>query len=310
MTRIDTNGIYIECDTFGDASNPALVLIMGLSGQMILWDEDLCRGFADRGLYVIRFDNRDTGLSAKIEDPVPMMSEKMLAAAFKGEKIHPPYTLGDMALDAFGLMDGLGVKQAHVLGASMGGMIAQTMAVMQPDRILSLTSLSSATGNPDVGAAVSPDIGAAGASGVDQGFAPLQAPPSERSAYIDYLVNGMRELSGPGYAFDDNEARVLAARCYDRCYYPQGTFRQLMAIMASGNRRPSLCRIAVPTLVIHGDCDPLVPVEAGIDTAEAIRGAKLKIIAGMGHDLPRQVWPEVINSVCRHIENHSNRNLT
>ncbi len=297
MPKIDTNNIYIEYDTLGNASDPALLLIMGLSGQMILWDEDLCRGFVNRGLYVIRFDNRDAGLSAKFEDPGPLTSEKMLSAVLNGDKICPPYTLEDMARDAFGLMDGLGVKQAHVLGASMGGMIAQTMAIMHPDRVLTLTSISSAAGNLD--------IGGPGRHTAQREFVPLQIPPAERSAYIDFMAKGMQALSGPGYMFDEGEARVLAARCYDRCYYPRGTTRQLLAIMASENRRPALCRLAVPTLVIHGDCDPLVPVEAGIDTANAISGARLKIINGMGHDLPRQIWPDIIDTVCRHIEDHS-----
>jgi len=292
MPNIKANGIDIEYDTFGDSSNPAILMIMGLSGQMILWDKVLCEGIADQGLYVIRFDNRDVGLSSKIEGSPAEDPAKLLAAVWKGEKITPPYTLEDMADDGFGLMDGLGIKKAHICGASMGGMIAQTMAIMHPDRVLSLISIASATGNPDsIDHEMPPN---------EQPFVPPEPAPTERFAYIEHNVNGMRELSGPGFEFNEEESRILVTQLYDRCFYPQGSARQVLAIIASGNRKPALLKLNVPTLVIHGDCDPLVPVKGGIDTANAIPGAELMIIKGMGHDIPKQIWPDIIRAISRH----------
>jgi len=269
-----------------------LLLIMGLSGQMLLWDKEFCTGLANRRLYVIRFDNRDVGLSTKIETTDSADPGMLLEAAWKGKKITPPYTLDDMADDAFGLLDGLDIKQAHVCGASMGGMIAQTMAIMHPERVLSLISIASTTGNPEI-AASEPEA-------IEPTFIPQDPVPAEREANIDYTVKGMRELSGPGFYFDEAQARILAAESFDRCFYPQGSARQFLAIMASANRKPALSQLTVPTLVIHGDSDPLVPIEGGIDTADAVPGSKLLIIKGMGHDLPRQAWPRIIDAITEH----------
>lgn len=289
MPNIQANGIQIEYDTFGDPSSPALLLIAGLSGQMILWDETLCEQLSERSLYVIRFDNRDVGLSSKFEKVGESEIREILAAAWRGEEIKAPYTIDDMADDAIGLLNGLGIEKFHVCGASMGGMIAQNIAIRYPDRVLSLISFASSTGNPEISSASMQEV------------APRPVPPvpvpHEREANIEYTVNGMRELSGPGFPFDEEEVRKLAADCYDRCFCPEGTARQILAIIASGNRKPALTKLTVPTLVIHGDSDPLVPVEAGRDTADAVPGAKLLIIEGMGHDLPRGAWPRIIDAI-------------
>ena len=245
MPSIQANGIQIEYHTFGEPSSPILILIAGLSGQMILWDDVLCEQLADRGLYVIRFDNRDVGLSSKIDEVGEAEIRSLMAAAWRGEEISVPYGIDDMADDAIGLIEGLGRGRFHVCGASMGGMIAQNIAIRYPDRVLSLISIASSTGNPEI------------SSVREEEMAPLPAPPipvpHEREANIEYMVNGMRELSGPGFPFDEEEVRTLAAICYDRSFYPEGTARQLLAIIASGNRKPALGKLSVPTLVIHGE---------------------------------------------------------
>jgi len=291
MAKIKANGIQIEYDTFGDPARPALILITGLSGQMILWGEDLCAELAERGLYVIRFDNRDTGLSSRIESPGDPHPETLLTALGRGENITVPYHLEDMAADTIGLMDAMGIEKAHVCGASMGGMIAQIMALNYPERVLSLISISSSTGNPDVHKKM-----------VKKVETPLKGPvpvPREREAYIEYMVSGMKELSGPGFLFDEVEVSELAGELYDRSFYPEGATRQLLAILAGGNRKSALSKINIPTLVIHGDSDPLVPVESGYDTAEAIPGAELLVIKGMGHDLPKGIWPRVVDAISK-----------
>lgn len=292
MPNVHVNGIQIEYETFGDYSSPPLLLIMGLGGQMILWDEELCGMLANRGLYVIRFDNRDVGLSSKFEEVEETEARAMLADAWRGEEIKVPYTIDDMADDVIGLLDALGLKKAHICGASMGGMIAQTVAIRYPDRVLSLISMASSTGNPE--------LASARLEAIDDISIPPIHVPKEREANIEYTVKGMRELLGSGFPFDEEEVRKLAAECYDRSFYPQGATRQLLAIVVSGNRRPALKKVRVPTLVIHGDCDPLVPVEAGRDTAEAIPGADILIIEGMGHDLPRGTWPRIVEAISDH----------
>jgi pimeloyl-ACP methyl ester carboxylesterase len=271
MPNLPTNGIQIEYDTFGDSSSPPLLLIMGFGGQMILWDPEFCRQLAEAGLYVIRFDNRDVGLSSKLEET---------------------YTLEDMSGDAIGLLDGLGIHEAHVCGASMGGMIAQTMAIRHPDRVSSLICMASTTGNPQA-VPVAPEA-------IDSPAIPLVSTPREREANIEYTVKGMRELAGPGFAFDEQRARRMAATLYDRCFCPEGAARQFLALLSSGNRRPALTKLTLPTLVIHGTCDPLVPVEHGRDLAEAVPGADLLIIEGMGHNLPREVWPRIVAAIAAH----------
>ncbi len=292
MPNISANGIQLEYDTFGKVSSPALLLIMGLSGQMILWEEDFCRQRADQGLYVIRFDNRDVGLSTKIEINTELDLQELIDRTQKGEAVEPPYTLDDMADDVAGLLDGLDIKKAHVCGASMGAMIAQIFAVRYPLRVLSLISISSTTGSLDLIAQhVSPDE--------LQQFSLFV--PKEREANIEFTVNGFRELSGPGFPFDEDYVRKVAAELYDRSFCPQGAERQLMAVSMAGNRKADLAKLKISALVIHGDSDLLVPIQGGRETAEAIPGAKLLIIKGMGHDLPRGAWPLIIEAVSEHI---------
>lgn len=286
MTSIQANGITIEYDTFGDRAGRPLLLIMGIGLQMIYWDEAFCQDLAGRGHFVIRFDNRDVGLSTHFDQAgVPQVLEAMAAAA-RGERIEAPYTLDDMADDAFGLLDGLGLQKAHVCGVSMGGSIAQTMAIRHSARLLSLISIMTGTGDP------------AEPQARPEAMAVLLAPaPVEREANIAHRVKMWRIIGSPGFPFNEQDTREHAARAYDRAFDPAGPARQLMAIMASGNRKPALASVRVSTLVIHGSGDPLVPVEAGYSTAKAVPGAEILVIEGMGHELPQGAWPRIIEAV-------------
>jgi pimeloyl-ACP methyl ester carboxylesterase len=291
MPNVEANNIRIEYDTFGDDNNPPLLLIMGLAAQMIVWDEEFCQMLADKGLFVIRFDNRDVGLSTKFEEAgVPNVIKAMQAAA-RGEKVEAPYSLDDMADDAAGLLNALDIEKAHVCGASMGGMIAQTMAVRYPSRVISLVSIMSSTGEPGL------------PQPRPEAMAVLLRPaPQEREAFLDYYVNTWKVIAGPGFKFDEQRSRALAARNYDRCFHPQGAARQLMAIVAHGSRKKALASVTAPALVIHGADDPLVPVEAGRDTADSIPGAEIMIIEGMGHDMPPEVWPRIADAIHAHTQ--------
>ena len=283
--RALSNGIEIEFETFGDAGDPPLLLVMGLGAQLVSWDIELCESLVDRGFYVIRFDNRDVGLSTKVpvDENLDVMAEMMKALA--GEAPAAPYRLADMAADAVGLLDHLGIDRAHLVGASMGGMIVQQVAVDHPERLLSLTSIMSTTGDPDVGQP-NPEV-----------LAVLLDPaPAERDAYIAHSVEGSRTIGSPEH-FDEDRAAVKAGQSFDRCYYPRGTANQLMAILASGSRTEGLRKLDVKTLVIHGDVDPLVTVSGGERTAEVIPGAELMILEGMGHDVPVFYWPQIIEAI-------------
>jgi pimeloyl-ACP methyl ester carboxylesterase len=291
MPKVKANEIEIEYDTVGDPTAPALLLIMGLGGQLIHWDIDFCRQLADKGLFVIRYDNRDTGLSTKFEAAgLPDMSA-MIQSLMQGRSIEVPYSLNDMADDAAGLLDALDIGKAHVCGSSMGGMIAQSLAIRHPQRVLSLISIYSTTGNP----ALPPPQ----AEGMEALMTP---PPAERQAYIEYNVKTLKTIAGTGFAYDEQFIRSISARAYDRAFYPQGVGRQMMAVMAQENRKPALASVAVPALVIHGTADPLLPPEHGRDTADAIPGAKLMLVEGMGHDLPdtKGPWPQVIDAIAEH----------
>jgi pimeloyl-ACP methyl ester carboxylesterase len=291
MPRVSANGIQIEYETFGEPSSPALLLIAGLGGQMIGWDEELCKEWARRGLYVIRFDNRDVGLSTKIEEASLPDLKAALAAREKGEKVHAPYTLDDMADDAVGLLDALKIDKAHLCGISMGGAIAQTIAYRHHSRVRSMTQVYATTGNPQL-PQPKPEI-------LDLLLTP---PPPEREDYVNYMLKLYRTIAGPGFPFDEDWHRNLARRSYDRAYYGPGKARQFLAVLAHGNRKPFLASITAPTLVIHGADDPLVPVSGGIDSAEAIPGAELMVIEGMGHDLPHgSAWPRIVEAVVAHI---------
>jgi pimeloyl-ACP methyl ester carboxylesterase len=291
MPNVNANGIQIEYDTFGNPSSPPLLLIMGLGGQLIHWDENFCRRLADKGLFVIRYDNRDVGLSTKFEEAGLPDIYELFNSLLKGSVMKTPYSLRDMADDAAGLLAALDIKKAHICGSSMGGMIAQTLAIRHPRRLLSLISIYSTTGNPEL-PKMQPEA-------MEVLMTP---PPSERSAYIDYNVKTLRVIAGDGFPFDESFIRNLSARSFDRAFYPQGVGRQMAAVIAQENRKEALSSVAVPTLVIHGTADPLVPTEHGKDTADAIPGAQLLLIEGMGHDLPhtKGPWPQVIDAIAGH----------
>jgi pimeloyl-ACP methyl ester carboxylesterase len=282
MPTAHANGIDLEWEEFGSADDPPLLLIMGLGAQMIVWDEEFCELIAARGFRVIRFDNRDTGLSTKIEGGPP----PDLLAAFTGDTSSASYTLDDMADDAAGLLDALGIAAAHVVGASMGGMIAQTLAIRHPHKVQTLTSIMSTTGALDVG---QPEPSAVALL--------LTPPPVDRAGFIEHSIGTSRVLTSPGFPFDEEGARGRAARSYDRCFHPAGVGRQLLAILASGDRTPALRSLRVPTLVVHGDADPLVTPSGGRATAAAVPGARLLMIPGMGHDLPRGAWETIADAI-------------
>lgn len=288
MPNITANGIQIEYDSFGKPADPPLLLIAGLGRQMVFWDEEFCRSLAERGLYVIRFDNRDSGLSTKFEAAGVPDLEAIYNALMQGEAVDVPYTLDDMADDAAGLLDAMGIKKAHICGVSMGAAITQTIGYRHPDRALSLIPIMGTTGNPELPPATQ--------EAMDMLLMPA---PEERAANIDYTVKLWRTFWGT-LSFDEEDIRHKAALEYDRGFYPQGLTRQLAAILAHGNRKPMLASVTAPTLVIHGAKDPLIPVEAGRDTAEAIAGAQIRIIEGMGHSLPRDVWPKIVDSIAAH----------
>lgn len=264
--------LEIAYETFGDPADPAILLVMGLGAQMIAWPEELCGLLADAGHHVIRFDNRDAGLSTHLDLPAPTLPDLLL-------RREPPYTVSDMAHDALGLLDHLEVPRAHVVGASMGGFISQTIALARPDRVRSLSLVMTSTGSRRVGQA-SPRVLQRMAT---------RAPASTREAAIDEAVQTYRLIGSPAH-LDESLVRELAARSYDRCYDPAGTQRQLAAVVAQPNRTRDLRRIAVPTLVVHGLDDPLISASGGLAIARAIPGATFIGHSGMGHDLPRSLW--------------------
>ncbi len=255
MPIAKANGIEIEYDSFGERSWPPLLLIMGLGAQMIGWPERFCHQLAGRGFQVVRYDNRDIGLSTKFDGvPVPTMAE-MVAANLRGEPISAPYSLWDMAADGAGLLDALNIPAAHIVGASMGGMIAQAFAIKYPARTLSLTSIMSTTSEPGLPQATPEAIAALTA-----------ARPTDRAAAIDAAVASRKVMSGGGFPMDEAEVRRMAEEAYDRMNYPEGMARQLLAIGTSGGRREALRAVTCPAVVIHGDADPLVPYTGGLDT--------------------------------------------
>ncbi len=283
-STIKANGIDVCYEEFGETGDPPLLLIMGLGAQMIAWDDEFCQSLSGRGLRVIRFDNRDVGKSTWWDTPdLDLTSE--LTKAMGGQPIKAPYLLSDMAADAAGLLDALDLRAAHIVGASMGGMIAQTFAIEHPDRTLSLTSIMSTTGDADVGQP-KPEMLAM----------LLQPAPQSRDAAIEQSVNSARVISSPEH-FDEELTRERAAINYDRAFNPVGVGRQLLAILASGSRSAGLAGLDVPTLVIHGQGDPLVQLSGGERTAAVIPGAELLVIEDMGHDLPQAHWSQIIERI-------------
>ncbi|MCE5264827.1 MAG: alpha/beta fold hydrolase [Deltaproteobacteria bacterium] len=290
MARAKANGIEVEYETFGEASDAPLLLIIGFSGQMIWWDDELCRELARRGHHVIRYDNRDAGLSMKFDSAGVPDFRVIFGKLMKGEKVSVPYSLLDMADDAAGLLDALGIGRAHICGMSMGGMIAQTMAIRHPARVRSLISIYSTTGNPELPKPTPEAMKVM-----------MTPPPGDRAGFIEYQMGVRKVLSGPGFPIDEAWVRALMARSFDRCFCPQGTGRQFLAILTQADRRPALAAVKAPTLVIHGTDDPLVPVEAGQDTARAIPGSELLLIEGMGHDIPHGgAWPRIVEAIAEH----------
>lgn len=271
------NGIELCYQEIGDPDGEPLLLVMGLATQMIAWSDEFCELLAGRGFRVVRFDNRDIGRSTRMEaGGVPSKLDM-----FVGRRGNAPYLLRDMAADTFGLMDHLGIDSAHLVGASMGGMIVQSAAIEQPRRVRSIVSIMSTTGSRLVG---HPSFRTYGLL--------LGRPPRQREAAIERVVGTFRLIGSPGYPFEEERIRELAGRSFDRGHSAAGIARQLHAITASGDRTPALRKLELPALVIHGKNDLLVNPSGGRATAKAIPGARLKLVDGMGHDLPRALWPE------------------
>lgn len=279
------NGIEINYDTFGAPSDPPVLLIAGLGMQMIGWYERFCQMLAAQGYWVIRFDNRDVGLSTHMDQTgVPD-----IAKLFSGEAIKVPYKLIDMAEDTVGLLDALDIKKAHVVGISLGGMIAQTVAIHFPERVQTLTSIMSTTGDPQL------------PPPKPEALMILYTPaPVELEPYLDYQVKVWHTLGGSKFSLDEGRVRQQAERAFNRGLNPAGFARQLAAVMASGSRKDALKEVQAPTLVVHGDADPLIPVEGGYDTAESIPGARLEIVEGVGHELPTEIWSWLVTLISNH----------
>jgi pimeloyl-ACP methyl ester carboxylesterase len=283
------NGIDLCYEIFGDANAEPMLLIMGLAAQMIHWDDDFCRQLAARGFRVIRFDNRDIGKSSKMSGGKRLTPVELLKLRFLKIPVKAPYKLLDMAKDTIGLMDTLGIKSAHLVGASMGGMIAQEIAISFPQRVRSLTSIMSTTGNPK-----DPPPTREAAAML------MAAPPATKEEYFARYAQTWKILRGGSFPQDEALDRARAERNFERGLNPAGVGRQLRAILASGSRKARLASVKAPALVIHGTVDPLVRPAAGKDTAASIPGAKLLMIDGMGHALPIRMWPEIIDAIDKH----------
>ncbi|WP_420453491.1 alpha/beta fold hydrolase [Ilumatobacter sp.] len=282
-----SNGIELEYETFGDPDDPTLLLVCGYTSQINGWDEGLVELLVAQGLHVVRYDNRDVGLSTKL-DGQHVQPLKVLRASMDGEPLpEVPYTLSDMAADGMGLLDHLGIDRAHVAGVSMGGMIVQTMAIEHPDRVASLTSVMSSPGDPR-----------AGAPTPEAREALMAPPPTERAAYIE-AAERVTVWASKRYV-DLAAIKERAAADFDRMFYPEGATRQLAAIYASGDRSELLCELDVPTLVIHGRDDTLITPSGGELTAERIRGSRLLLVSDMGHDLPKPLWPMLAEAIGGH----------
>jgi len=292
----NANGIDICYEIFGDPSAEPLVLIMGLAGQMVQWDDGFCEQLAARGFRVIRFDNRDIGKSYRLSGAGRLTWWEMLKVRFLNIPPEAPYTLRDMAEDTIALMDVLGIRSAHIVGASMGGMIAQEIAIDFPDRVRSLISIMSTTGDPDL------------PQPSDEAVALLTEPqPKSREKFIARFERNSKVLRAGSFPRDEALDRSRAERVFDRGLNPPGVGRQIRAVLASGSRKDRLAKVRAPTLVIHGTADPLVDPKAGEETAASIPGAKLMIVQGMGHAIPIPMWPQIIDAIDKHAHEASAR---
>jgi pimeloyl-ACP methyl ester carboxylesterase len=279
-------GIEIAYDTWGDPADPAVLLIMGLAGPLNWWDADLCAMIADRGFHVVRYDNRDVGRSTKLRSLGGTRAG--VVRTYVRRSTEPPYTMSDLAADAVGLLDWLRVEQAHVTGVSMGGMIAQTVAIEHPERVLSLVSIMSSPGGRWVG-------------WQDPRLFPmlLRGRAATREEVIEQSVRTWAIIGSPGYPTPPDDTRRRAAETFERGQSPSGVIRQMLAVLTQPNRVPALARLRVPTLVVHGLADRLVHVSGGRATAAAVPGAELVLVPGMGHDLPRELWPVFVDGIAR-----------
>jgi len=282
IQRARVGDLEIAYETFGDAGKPPVLLVMGLATQMIGWPDEFCAELALRGHFVVRFDNRDIGLSTHLH----AAGAPDIMAMFGGDASSAAYGLPDLATDTIGLLDALGLDSVHLVGASMGGMIAQLVAIQAPERVRSLTSIMSTTGAAGVGAPA------------DVALPVLLAPAAtDREGAIQRVLDTYRVIGSPGFEFDEPALRERAGLAFDRAHDPAGVARQLAAILTTHDRTPDLAEVAVPTLVIHGSQDTLVDVSGGRATAAAIPGAELLVVDGMGHDLPRATWPEILDRI-------------
>jgi pimeloyl-ACP methyl ester carboxylesterase len=289
MPAASVNGIDIFYETQGDPDAEPLLLVMGLGGQLVAWDQEMVDLLVERGYRVIRFDNRDVGLSTSFKDGYDTAGS--MAAFFAGEAPSPPYQLADMAADAAGLVDHLGLDRVHVLGVSMGGMISQQFAIDHPGKLATLTSIMSTTGDPDVGSPTPEALAALMGS--------FGAPVTTREQAVEAAFAVWQTIGSPGH-FDEARVRRRAEESFDRNPDGSAVVRQLLAIMTSPSRSEGLRSVTAPTMVIHGDADPLVTVSGGIRTAEVVPGAELHVIPGMGHDIHREIWTDVMDLVGEH----------
>ncbi|RAW11531.1 alpha/beta hydrolase [Paenibacillus taichungensis] len=288
---IKVNGIDLAYDSYGNEKDETILLIAGLGTQMIRWTVPFCEMLAARGFRVIRFDNRDTGLSTHFSHYATLDFEALAKTLMSGQRPDIPYTLNDMSDDTIGLIDALGIQKAHVVGRSMGGMIAQLVANRYPERILSLTSIMSTTGNPEL-PPTSPDVMALMTR-------PAPNPMEDEAGYLAHSVAFARRIAGTGYPFDENEYHSIIREEVQRAFDPGSVGRQIAAIAVSGDRRPQLAKVNVPSLVIHGVDDPMFVPACGKDTAHAISGAEFMLLEGMGHDLPAQLFETVVDGIVR-----------
>lgn len=288
MSSVSANGIRLEYESYGSARHPTILLIMGLGCQLTRWPMALCDELVSRGYRVIRFDNRDVGLSTKMDHTGTLDLADLAMSFMMGKPLAAKYSMEDMAMDTVGLLDALDIRSAHIVGASMGGMIAQILAARHSSRVLSLTSIMSTTGNPALPQA-RPSIAAASLQ--------TMTAPATQAAKVASGVNWWQSIGSPAYPTDPSILRDAASRDVQRSFHPTGVARQMLAIASGADRRALCAGIVAPTVVLHGAQDPLIPVEGGRDTAAAIPGAELRIIPGMGHDIPHELIPVFVDAI-------------